>query len=244
MTTQTKDSFYLERFKKLAEHPDRYLSKGSSNRTLWDQLSGRKRLEYLTKYEVSDIKFHEQEYLGFQLVIMEHQFDISTALDKTGQPTSDHWLDDADVSGYIDHRTGSLFRAWAWEIGNPVYDAITELNWLDHGTVINSFGGSNSLTKTIKTAQKKLKLLAEVKHVKDVLIQIADDRLNYHEAINPFNVVVGDHVWVDAHGRKRKGVITSTTGSRFNVAYLTPSNHEDLKYKTVGIPNIYVRSNP
>jgi hypothetical protein len=242
MTTQ--DSFYLERFKKVVEQPDRYLGKGFITRTLWDLGSSRTRLDYLTKYFVSDVVYHEQNYLGFQLIVMETKFDISTVLDKTGQPTSDHWLDDADISGYIDHRTGSLFRAWAWEIGNPVYDAITELRWFDQGTVINSFGGSNSLIKTTKTAQKKLKLLAEVKHVKDVLIQIADDRLNYHEAINPFNVVVGDHVWVDAHGRKRKGVITSTTGSRFNVAYLTPSNHEDLKYKTVGIPNIYVRSNP
>jgi hypothetical protein len=241
MTTQTKDSFYLERFKKIVEQPNLYLAKGSISRTLWDQINGRKRLEYLTKYEVSDIKFHEQEYLGFQLIVVEHQFDISTVLDKTGQPTSDHWLDEADISGYIDHRTGSLFRAWAWEIGNPVYDAITELRWFDQGTAINSFGGSNSLIKTTKTAQKKLKILSEVKNVRDTLVQIVDERLNYNEAINPFNVLVGDQVWVDAHGRKRKGVITSTTGSRFNVAYLTPSNHEDLKYKTVGIPHIFIK---
>jgi hypothetical protein len=241
MTTQTKDNFYLERFKKLADRSDLYLSKGSKHRTLWDQISSRKRLPYLTEYFVNDVVYHEQDYLGFQLIVMEHKFDIKTVLDKTGQPTTDHWLDEAEISGYIDHQTGSLFRAYAWEIGNSTYDAITELNWLGQGAVITSFGGSNSLTKTIKTAQKKLKLLAEVKNVRDVLIKIADERLNYNEATNPFNVVVGDQVWVDAHGRKRKGVITSTTGSRFNVAYLTPSNHEDLKYKTVGIPHIFIK---
>jgi hypothetical protein len=243
MITQTKDSFYLERLKRFYETHNHYQSKvGDSHNSIWG-LSSRTKLEHYCYFEVKDILFHEQEYKGFQLIIKETQFIAKTILDKNGLPCKDAWLDVKDIGGYIDQQDQATFVAFAWEIGGD-YDTLADLNWLGMGAIINQLGTSNSLKKTTKTAQKKLDILAQVHAVKDTLIQIADERLNYNEAVNPFNVIVGDQVWIDAHGRKRKGVITSTTGSRFNVAYLTPSNHNDLKYKTLGIPHLFVKESP
>jgi hypothetical protein len=57
----------------------------------------------------------------------------------------------------------------------------------------------------------------------------------------PYNAHIGDEVFIQAHGRLRKGIIVETTGSRFVVGYVTPSNHRELKYKTLALPDIYVQ---
>lgn len=242
MTTQ--NSFYLKRLKRYLSKNKYFLSTvGHTTNSRWNMVGSRKPLEFNTKFTVKEINYHEQEYKGFQLIIQETQFQVQTVLDKNGLATQWH-IDESEISGYIDQQDQSVFVAFAYEIGNADLDAITDLKWFSQGSVIYCYGKSDQLKKTLKTAQKKLDILAQAVAVKDTLIQITNERLNYNEGVNPFNVVVGDQVWIDAHGRKRKGVITSTTGSRFNVVYLTPSNHDDLKYKTVGIPNIFVKENP
>jgi hypothetical protein len=241
MTTQ--DSFYLERLKTYLSNNEYFLTRvGHETNSRWNMIGSRQALEYNTKFVVKNINYHEQEYKGFQLIVKETIFEVKTVLDKNGLPTK-NYIEENEITGYINQQDQSLFVASAYEIGGWS-DSIANLAWYGQGAVIHYYGKSDQLKKTLKTAQKKLDILSQAKIIKDTLIQIADERLNYNEAVNPFNVSVGDQVWVDAHGRKRKGVITSTTGSRFNVVYLTPSNHEDLKYKTVGIPNMYVKENP
>ena len=92
----------------------------------------------------------------------------------------------------------------------------------------------------IKKCQKKLDLLSQIVNVKDELISIADERIGSYDAKNPYNINVGDQVFIQAHGRLRKGKIVSTTGSRFNVGYLTPSNNIDLKYKTLRLDSLWL----
>jgi hypothetical protein len=41
----------------------------------------------------------------------------------------------------------------------------------------------------------------------------------------------------------RKGIVVDTTGSRFIVADVTPSNHIDLKYKTLPLSRLYKKEN-
>ena len=60
-------------------------------------------------------------------------------------------------------------------------------------------------------------------------------------AYTPYNAVIGDQVFIQGHGRLRKGLIVETTGSRFVVAYVTPSNHHDLKYKTLPLSRLYIK---
>ena len=74
------------------------------------------------------------------------------------------------------------------------------------------------------------------------LISIANERMAYFSNMSdftPYNAVVNDQVFIQGHGRLRKGVVVETTGSRFIVAYVTPSNHNDLKYKTLPLSRLY-----
>ena len=106
------------------------------------------------------------------------------------------------------------------------------------------YGGDIDATKTIKKCQKKLDLLSQIVNVRDELISISTERAGSYDTKNPYNINVGDQVFIQAHGRLRKGKIVSTTGSRFIVVYLTPSNHSDLKYKTLRLDNLWLPVNP
>jgi hypothetical protein len=87
--------------------------------------------------------------------------------------------------------------------------------------------------RSVKKAQKKLDHLALVKLAKDDLIKIADERLYINNAENPFNVEIDDELFFRAFGRLRKGKVLATSGSKFVIGYVTPSNHTELKYKTL-----------
>jgi hypothetical protein len=103
---------------------------------------------------------------------------------------------------------------------------------------------------TIKGATKRKvnlasnDLVSAISNLRDELISIADERVSSYHTKNPYNINVGDQVFIQAHGRLRKGKIVSTTGSRFIVGYLTPSNHSDLKYKTLRLDNLWLPVNP
>jgi hypothetical protein len=69
MTTQTKDSFYLERLKTKFNTKDAYWSVGETGTAIW-QPHTRNKFDVLTEHKLVDITFDEQTYKSFQLIIL------------------------------------------------------------------------------------------------------------------------------------------------------------------------------
>ena len=244
MTTQTitKDSFYLERLKTKFNNQGGYWSVGDTTTSIW-QPHTRKSFEFITETKLIDITFDEQIYKGFQLIIMRFQYEFRTVLDLNGNPSS-NYLADSDIGGYMnDIRSFVFHESIAYEIGG-VGDLKQELNWLGEVATLYMYGGDTDPNKVIKKCQKKLDLLSQIMSVRDELISISNERAGFYDTKNPYNINVGDQVFIQAHGRLRKGKIISTTGSRFIVGYLTPSNHNDLKYKTLRLDSLWIPTQP
>lgn len=244
MTTQTKtkDSFYLERLKTKFNSGEAYWSVGETNTSIW-QPHTRNKFDLFTQTKLIDITFDEQTYKGFQLIIIGFNYEFRTVLDLNGN-TTDSYLADSEIGGYAnDVRSFVYYESIAYEIGG-VGDTRQNLNWLGEVATLYLYGGDTNQDKVIKKCHKKLDLLSQIKNVKDELISIADERISSYETINPYNIHVGDQVFIQAHGRLRKGKIVSTTGSRFVVGYLTPSNSYDLKYKTLRLDSLWIPAQP
>jgi hypothetical protein len=240
--TKTKDSFYLERLKTKFNTKDAYWSVGETSTSIW-QPHTRKSFEFLTETKLIDITFNEQIYKGFQLILIGFHYEFRTVLDLTGVP-SPQYLADNQIGGYMKNvRSFVYHESIAYEIGG-VGDTKQDLNWLGQSATLYMYGGDTDATKTIKKCQKKLDLLSQLVNVKDELISISNERASSYDTKNPYNINVGDQVFIQAHGRLRKGKIVSTTGSRFIVGYLTPSNHDDLKYKTLRLDSLWIPANP
>jgi hypothetical protein len=138
----------------------------------------------------------------------------------------------------------TIFYAWAWRIDGV---GVNEpLKWNSEHAVICGSHSSDKIEKTIKLAKKRIDLEAKIVAVQDQLIAMADERMAYSMDMSkytPYNAVINDQVFIQGHGRLRKGLIVDTTGSRFIVAYVTPSNHHDLKYKTLPLSRLYRKEN-
>jgi hypothetical protein len=244
MTTQTitKDSFYLERLKTKFNNQGGYWSVGDTTTSIW-QPHTRKSFEFITETKLIDITFDEQIYKGFQLILIGFHYEFRTVLDLTGVP-SPQYLADNQIGGYMkDVRSFVYYESIAYEIGG-VGDLKQELNWLGEVATLYMYGGDTDPNKVIKKCQKKLDLLSQIMSVRDELISISNERAGSYDTKNPYNINVGDQVFIQAHGRLRKGKIVSTTGSRFIVGYLTPSNHNDLKYKTLRLDSLWIPTQP
>jgi hypothetical protein len=240
--TKTKDSFYLERLKTKFNTKDAYWSVGETSTSIW-QPHTRNKFDLLTQSKLINITFDEQIYKGFQLIIIGFNYEFRTVLDLNGN-TTDNYLADDQIGGYQnDVRSFVYHESIAYEIGG-VGDTKQDLNWLGQSATLYMYGGDTDATKTIKKCQKKLDLLSQLVNVKDELISISNERASSYDTKNPYNINVGDQVFIQAHGRLRKGKIVSTTGSRFIVGYLTPSNHDDLKYKTLRLDSLWIPANP
>jgi hypothetical protein len=191
-------------------------------------------------------EFYEETYLGFQLVIVEHRYEYRELFDSNGSPFSiSNQFDKTLINSIGEVQRRSDFYAYAYTIGDPS-DQFQDLAYTDQYALIQGIGRSHSLAKTRKTAIDKLKILAGVQAVNDQLISICDERFyqGSNTVNNPYNIVIGDQVFINAHGRLRKGIVTATTGSRFVVGYVTPSNHSDLRYKIVRLGQTYVKETP
>ena len=73
------------------------------------------------------------------------------------------------------------------------------------------------------------------------LIQLSNNWAQRSELQEPYNLFVGDSVWFMAFGRVRNGIIVDTTGSRFVVGYVTPSNRSELKYKILSMSQMRIK---
>lgn len=135
--------------------------------------------------------------------------------------------------------TSENHSAWVWEIGG-MYDQLTDLNWVSQGVITWGYG-SNTLEKSLKKIRKRLDMFALMYPRKQELQALSVTRVSSirHDSTSVFNARVNDVVAIRAFGRSRAGIVVATKGSRFVVAYMTPSNQQDIHYKVLPLNYLY-----
>jgi len=135
--------------------------------------------------------------------------------------------------------TRSSYQSFVWEVGSH-FDHLDTLNWLGQGCVTSGFTSDN-LDTALKKVRKKIDILflmyQDKEELKALSITYRADILRDEESV--FNASIGDVVALYAFGRTRLGKVIATTGSRFIVAYMTPSNSADVHYKTLPLNHLY-----
>lgn len=234
-------SFYLDRLKNC------YNKKANGYEVVKGKIAysrhdgTQKRLTNVVELTLTDRTYQEESYRGFQLVIVGWEYSYRTVFKHDGN-TFDYpseIVSNTDIGSYGEFESTTHFRAYAWEIGTD-YDNVTELDWTYAGAEIAGICKTNSAIKTLSSAKKKLDVRAKVVEQRERLISIVNDRIYYENSTNPYNALVGEEVYIQAHGRLRKGVIVDTTGSRFIIGYVTPSNHKDIRWKTLPLSQLWV----
>lgn len=200
-----------------------------------------KQLPHVVELTLVDRTYQEESYRGFQIVIVGWFYSHRTIFKNDGTPFNygSEIVSDSDIGSYGESESTQQFRAYAWEIGTA-YDNKTKLDWAYAGAEIAGICTTNSAIKTLALAKKKLDVRAKIAEQRERLISISNDRIAYANSNNPYNAVVNDEVYIQAHGRLRKGVIVDTTGSRFIIGYVTPSNHTDIRWKTLPLSQLWI----
>ena len=233
-------SFYLDRLKNCYDNKTNGYEKiGSNSHSRHD--GTRKQLPHAVELTLVDRTYQEESYKGFQIIIVGWFYSHRTIFKHDGTPFNyaSEIVSDSDIGSYGESESTQHFRAYAWEIGTD-YDNKTELDWSYAGAEIAGICTSNSAIKTLALAKKKLDVRAKVVEQRERLISIVNDRIDYANSNTPYNALVNDEVYIQAHGRLRKGVIVDTTGSRFIIGYVTPSNHKDIRWKTLPLSQLWV----
>jgi len=233
-------SFYLDRLKNCHDKKNNgYEKVGGNTHSRYD--GTRKQLTHVVELTLVDRTYQEESYKGFQIIIVGWCYSHRTIFKHDGTPFdySHEIASDSDIGSYGLSESTQQFRAYAWEIGTD-YDNKTELDWSYAGAEIAGICATNSAIKTLALAKKKLDVRAKVVEQRERLISMADERIRYENSTNPYNAVVNEEVYIQAHGRLRKGVIVDTTGSRFIIGYVTPSNHTDIRWKTLPLSQLWV----
>jgi len=136
------------------------------------------------------------------------------------------------------NKTRISFNSYVWQVGG-VFDELTNLAWLGQG-VISTGHGATTYERAIKKIRKRVDLLSEVYAHKEELRALSISYRGRIANANPlYNALIGDVVAIRAFGRTRLGKIVKLVGSRFVVAYMTPSNAQDVHYKTLPLSQIY-----
>ena len=235
----TNDSFYAERFYKFVERE-------------WNDSTYAKN-EYFNRWGLYNVKFENvkqiqrigytiQEQLvgGFQLLIYGIKWRYRDVFDKSNELVTNSWIEESEIGGFGNWVDSETYVAYAYRIGTD-NDKITELGWQNAFTTFGGTCASNSLTKTLNLALKKLSVYNKVLDNLGTLIQLSNNWAQRSELQEPYNLFVGDSVWFMAFGRVRNGIIVDTTGSRFVVGYVTPSNRSELKYKILSMSQMRIK---
>ena len=227
-----EESIYAKRLRDYYSK-DYYQTLGDNQDTVW---SGRKRLNGYAQMKTSQITLQEEEYKGHQIVVVGFHREFRHYLHPlTGEHENDYYqLSNCVVES--EPMTSATFIAFGYQIGDN-NSAIDNLNFSYQFAVVKGTFGTDSFNATMKKAKKRIDLQSKIVAVSNELIAIASERWNggfaHQGESTPYNAFVGDQVFIQAHGRLRKGIIVDTTGSRFIVGYVTPSNHNELKFKTL-----------
>jgi hypothetical protein len=240
MTTATDEkTIYLTRLKKYFSG-NGFDKAGESHLTSW---IGRKRLAHPVEMTLKDISYHEETYKGFQIVIVGWHRDVRDVFDANGNHITTQ-NDSPEVASKGEPTDWSEYWAYAWYIDEHTNHQ-PDLPYASWGAVLKGVFASPDFNVTLKKVKKRLDSLDKINQVRQRLIEISTVKFNTTSTsirdFVPYNAHIGDEVFIQAHGRLRKGIIVETTGSRFVVGYVTPSNHRELKYKTLGLPDIYVQ---
>ena len=234
---QTTPSIYAKRLGNYYSK-DYYQQLGLNQDSIWN---GRKRLAGYAQMRTVEFTIHEEEYKGHQIVVVGFHREFRHYLDPlTHENVNDYYqLHNSVVES--DPIKSATFVAFGYTIGDT--ESSLELNFSYQFAVVKGTFETNSFNDTMKKAKKRIDLQAKILAVRDELIAISPERWVHGstrtEEFVPYNALVGDKVFIQAHGRLRKGVIVDTTGSRFIVGYLTPSNHNELKFKTLPLSRLY-----
>jgi hypothetical protein len=216
-----------------------YQSLGLNQDSIWN---GRKRLNGYAQMRTSHITIQEEEYKGHQIAVVGFHREFRHYLDPvTYENVSDYYqLHNSILESDITE--DASYIAFGYKIGHSAEPVVNITHSYQFAIIKGTFG-TNSFEATMKKAKKRLDLHAKIDAVRDELIALAPERWvqgsTRREEFIPYNVVVGDKVFVQAHGRLRKGIVVDTTGSRFIVGYVTPANHNELKYKTLPLSLLY-----
>ena len=220
-------SFYLDRF--LPAYAKTWRGGGHENTGTW---VGNKPMKSYYRSTYLPATYTEEVYKDFHMIIVESPIQVTQLLDDKGVPATNYRDSYTDGESYIE----SQYLVYAWRIGGHG-DQVANLRWVDDFADLRGICLSTSKEKTIKNAKKKLDYMNQLYSVHKRLIEICDERS--YSPSKAVNVKVGDEVFIDSFGRKRKGVVVGTTGSRFIVGYVTPSNNIELKSKTLYLWEIY-----
>ena len=164
---------------------------------------------------VVDTDFHCEIYKGFAIVIWEQQRQL------------------------LNNQTKSSFSNYIWEVGG-LFDKLANLSWIAQGCVSTGYN-ARTLEQAIKKSKKKIDLLAVLYREKQELQALSHTygRRITHDEDSLYNARIGDVVALRAFGRSRLGKVVALTGNRFVVGYMTPSNPNDVHYKTVTLEHLF-----
>ena len=137
----------------------------------------------------------------------------------------------------VNNKTRTTFNNYVWEVGG-VFDNLDNLGWISQGCITTGYN-SESYEKTVKKSRKKVDLLAEIYSHKSELIGLSHQYQSRAKSEPIYNALIGDVVAIHAFNRTRLGKIVKLVGNRFVVAYMTPSNQNDVHYKTLPLSQIY-----
>lgn len=232
-------SYLLDRFVAIQ---DRYYQnyQGSTHYSTWIR---NKRFDKIIEIKQLPNTYQEIEYKGHSIIVQGIHHQWCDLFDVNGNKFS-HVPPTSEIASRGDLQFDTIFMAWAWR--EDCKDSDQPLKWNSENAVITGSHSSDKIEKTIKLAKKRIDLEAKIVAVADQLIAMANERMVYSVDMTkyiPYNAVINDQVFIQGHGRLRKGIIVDTTGSRFIVAYVTPSNHHDLKYKTLPLSRLYRKEN-
>jgi hypothetical protein len=234
-----EESIYAKRLRDYYSK-DYYQSMGINQDSIWN---GRKRLNGYAQMRTSHITIQEEEYKGHQIVVVGFHREFRHYLDPvTNENVNDYYqLHNSILES--EPMKSETFVAFGYEIGSGTEG--TDISWSFQYAVIKGTFETDSFNATMKKAKKRIDLQEKIRDVRDELIAIAQERWNggrtNRDEVVPYNVLVGDKVFINAHGRLRKGIVVDTTGSRFIVGYVTPSNHKELKFKTLRLSLLYTQ---
>lgn len=235
-----EESIYTKRLRNYYSQ-DYWQQLGLNQDSIWN---GRKRLKGYAQMKTSRITLQEEEYKGHQIVVVGFHREFRHYLNPVTLEHVNDYYQLGSSTLESDPMKSETFVAFGYGIGDES-SVIDSINYSYQYAVIKGTFETDSFNATMKKAKKRIDLQAKIRDVRDELISIADDRFNIRTTAvsnySAYNALIGDKVFVHAHGRLRRGVIVDTTGSRFIVGYVTPSNHSELKFKTLPLSQLYVQ---
>ena len=234
------ESIYAKRLRDYYSK-DYYQTLGNNQDSIWN---GRKRLDGYAQMRTAQITLQEVEYKNHQIVVVGFHKEFRHYLHPlTGENENDYYqLSNCVVES--EPMKSETFIAFGYQIGLSA-EPVVNLAFSYQFAVIKGTFETDSFDATMKKAKKRIDLQSKIVAVSDELIRIANIKFNRTttsiQEFVPYNALVGDEVFIQAHGRLRKGIIVDTTGSRFIVGYVTPSNHNELKFKTLRLSDLYTQ---